>query len=227
MTKILKEMKKRTSKTPSEQLQDELEPILQWEDEGGYQPPMEYDESDDIEDAKNAIERKLISFVAVEKINALKIYNIEEIEADEKNKWVIYTLPKKERHIYRLVLDTICFGFLSKFTEENKLNGIDSAYLLLIHYLHGAVECELDVAKQRTITVQTKLEENGLGIMERIFRLGREGFIRSCPFRHCSLLYLFSLLSRIKPLIAALSKVSPRISSPFSASIASYFLTAE
>lgn len=104
-------MKKRTSKTPSEQLQDELEPILQWEDEGGYQPPMEYDESDDIEDAKNAIERKLISFVAVEKINALKIYNIEEIEADEKNKWVIYTLPKKERHIYRLVLDTICFGF--------------------------------------------------------------------------------------------------------------------
>ena len=72
-------MKKRTSKTPSEQLQDELEPILQWEDEGGYQPPMEYDESDDIEDAKNAIERKLISFVAVEKINALKIYNIEEI----------------------------------------------------------------------------------------------------------------------------------------------------
>ena len=29
-------MKKRTSKTPSEQLQDELEPILQWEDEGGY-----------------------------------------------------------------------------------------------------------------------------------------------------------------------------------------------
>ena len=84
MTKILKEMKKRTSKTPSEQLQDELEPILQWEDEGGYQPPMEYDESDDIEDAKNAIERKLISFVAVEKINALKTYNIEEIEADEK-----------------------------------------------------------------------------------------------------------------------------------------------
>jgi len=50
-------MKKRTSKTPSEQLQDELEPILQWEDEGGYQSPMEYDESDDIEDAKNAIER--------------------------------------------------------------------------------------------------------------------------------------------------------------------------
>ena len=220
-------MKKRTSKTPSEQLQDELEPILQWEDEGGYQPPMEYDESDDIEDAKNAIERKLISFVAVEKINALKIYNIEEIEADEKNKWVIYTLPKKERHIYRLVLDTICFGFLSKFTEENKLNGIDSAYLLLIHYLHGAGECELDVAKLRTITVQTKLEENGLGIMERIFRLGREGFIRSCPFRHCSFLYLSSLLSRIKSLIAALSKVSPRISSPFSASIASYFLTAE
>ena len=157
----------------------------------------------------------------------MKIYNIEEIEADEKNKWVIYTLPKKERHIYRLVLDTICFGFLSKFTEENKLNDIDSAYLLLIHYLHGAGECELDVAKLRTITVQTKLEENGLGIMERIFRLGREGFIRSCPFRHCSLLYLFSLLSRIKSLIAALSKVSPRISSPFSASIASYFLTAE
>lgn len=103
-------MKKRTSKTPSEQLQDELEPILQWEDEGGYQSPMEYDESDDIEDAKNAIERKLISFVAVEKINALKTYNIEEIEADEK-KMVIYALPKKERHIYRLVLDTICFGF--------------------------------------------------------------------------------------------------------------------
>ena len=219
-------MKKRTSKTPSEQLQDELEPILQWEDEGGYQPPMEYDESDDIEDAKNAIERKLISFVAVEKINALKTYNIEEIEADEK-KMVIYALPKKERHIYRLVLDTICFGFLSKFTEENKLNGIDSAYLLLIHYLHGAGECELDVAKLRTITVQTKLEENGLGIMERIFRLGREGFIRSCPFRHCSFLYLSSLLSRIKSLIAALSKVSPRISSPFSVRIASYFLTAE
>ena len=140
---------------------------------------------------------------------------------------MIYTLPKKERHIYRLVLDTICFGFLSKFTEENKLNGIDSAYLLLIHYLHGAGECELDVAKQRTITVQTKLEENGLGIMERIFRLGREGFIRSCPFRHCSFLYLSSLLSRIKSLIAALSKVSPRISSLFSVRIASYFLTAE
>ena len=91
---------------------------------------------------------------------------------------MIYTLPNKERHIYRLVLDTICFGFLSKFTEENKLNGIDSAYLLLIHYLHGAGECELDVAKLRTITVQTKLEENGLGIMERIFRLGREGFVK-------------------------------------------------
>ena len=96
----------------------------------------------------------------------------------KKNKWVIYTLPKKERHIYRLVLDTICFGFLSKFTEENKLNGIDSAYLLLIHYLHGAGECELDVAKLRTITVQTKLEENGLGIMERIFKLGREGVVK-------------------------------------------------
>ena len=108
----------------------------------------------------------------------MKIYNIEEIEVDEKNQWVIYTLPKKERHFYRLVLDTICFGFLSKFTEENKLNDIDSAYLLLIHYLHGAGECELDVAKQRTITVQTKLEKNGLGIMERVFRLGREGVVK-------------------------------------------------
>ena len=36
-------------KTPSEQSQDELEPILQWEDEGGYHPPI--DEEEEKEDA--------------------------------------------------------------------------------------------------------------------------------------------------------------------------------
>ena len=35
-------------KTPSEQSQDELEPILQWEDEGGYHPPIEEEEDADV-----------------------------------------------------------------------------------------------------------------------------------------------------------------------------------
>ena len=34
-------MNNKKPKTPSEQLQDELEPILQWEDEGGFHPPVE------------------------------------------------------------------------------------------------------------------------------------------------------------------------------------------
>ena len=36
-------------KTPSEELMDELEPINNMVDEGGYIHPTQYDESDDLE----------------------------------------------------------------------------------------------------------------------------------------------------------------------------------
>ena len=39
-------------KTPSEELMDDLEPINDMVDEGGYVHPTEHDESDDLEDAK-------------------------------------------------------------------------------------------------------------------------------------------------------------------------------
>ena len=40
-------------RTESEKMQDDLEPIVHnWEDEGGTVHPTEYDESDDIENAK-------------------------------------------------------------------------------------------------------------------------------------------------------------------------------
>ena len=40
-------------RTESEKMQDDLEPIVHnWEDEGGTIHPTEYDESDDLEDAK-------------------------------------------------------------------------------------------------------------------------------------------------------------------------------
>ena len=44
---IIIEWEMKDVKTTSEQSQDELEPILQWEDEGGYHPPIEEDEEDE------------------------------------------------------------------------------------------------------------------------------------------------------------------------------------
>ena len=48
---MLEEKKKSTS----EQLMDELEPINNMMDEGGYIHPTEHDESDDLEDAKRLL----------------------------------------------------------------------------------------------------------------------------------------------------------------------------
>lgn len=42
----------------SQQMQDELEPIIQWEDEGGsIHPDTQFDESDDIEAAKHVVQK--------------------------------------------------------------------------------------------------------------------------------------------------------------------------
>ena len=43
-------------KTPSEELMDELEPINNMVDEGGYIPHTQYDESFDLDDAKKVTE---------------------------------------------------------------------------------------------------------------------------------------------------------------------------
>ena len=48
-----KDKTKYDRKSESEKMQDDLEPIVHnWEDEGGTVHPTEYDESDDIENAK-------------------------------------------------------------------------------------------------------------------------------------------------------------------------------
>ena len=48
-----KDKTKYDRQTESERLQDELEPILHdWENDGGTIHPTQYDESDDLEDAK-------------------------------------------------------------------------------------------------------------------------------------------------------------------------------
>ena len=48
----MKQLSNENKKSTSEQLMDELEPINNMVDEGGAIHPTEYDESDDLEDAK-------------------------------------------------------------------------------------------------------------------------------------------------------------------------------
>ena len=77
-------------KTPSEELMDELEPINNMVDEGGYIHPTQYDESDDLEDAKKVTEDKDMDYSGafesdiIERADAKEVMHPIEIEAYKK-----------------------------------------------------------------------------------------------------------------------------------------------
>ena len=86
-------------KTVSEELMDDLEPINNMVDEGGYIHPTEYDESDDLEDAKKidmdysgAFESDIVEAIGVgrERANAKEVMSPLELKAYNKvvsNRW--------------------------------------------------------------------------------------------------------------------------------------------
>ena len=77
-------------KTPSEELMDELEPINNMVDEGGYIHPTQYDESDDLEDAKKVTEDKDMDYSGafesdiIERADAKEVMSPLEIKAYKK-----------------------------------------------------------------------------------------------------------------------------------------------
>ena len=77
-------------KTPSEELMDELEPINNMVDEGGYIHHTQYDESDDLEDAKKVTEDKDMDYSGafesdiIERADAKEVMSPLEIKAYKK-----------------------------------------------------------------------------------------------------------------------------------------------
>ena len=71
-------------KTPSEELMDELEPINNMVDEGGYIHPTQYDESDDLEDAKKVMEDKDMDYSGAFESDIVEAIGLSRERADAK-----------------------------------------------------------------------------------------------------------------------------------------------